>query len=83
MKSISNHVYWSAASTSEGDGDMIVAKWLSVANHVQNVHRGHGPKFSRCLHEDLEHREWLKPGKNFDDRIIMHVLPIKLYFNTT
>ena len=31
-----NHLYWSAVSTPDGDGEMILAKWLSVDNHIHN-----------------------------------------------
>ncbi|XP_060588191.1 uncharacterized protein LOC132743656 [Ruditapes philippinarum] len=62
IKSISNHVYWAAASTPDGDRETILAKWLSLSNHIQNIHNGHGPRFPSCLHGDLESRQWLKPG---------------------
>ena len=32
-RSIVNHVYWRAASTSDGDGEVMVAKYRSVTNH--------------------------------------------------
>ncbi len=31
-----NHLYWSAVSTPDGNGDLIKAKWMSVVNHVHN-----------------------------------------------
>ena len=58
--SIKHHLYWSAAS-SGGDGQLIVDKWLSVCNHVANVHSGHGGKFLRCEHGPLE-RKWMLRG---------------------
>lgn len=62
-------MYWCAASTDPGNGDLILAKWLSVEAHVQNDHSGHGTLFPECAHGLLEGREarkkWLKPG-NFD-----------------
>ncbi|XP_050411067.1 uncharacterized protein LOC126825423 [Patella vulgata] len=36
-KSIINHLYWSAGSTEDGDGNVMWAKWESICNHVQNV----------------------------------------------
>ncbi|XP_053390057.1 uncharacterized protein LOC128552984 [Mercenaria mercenaria] len=62
VKSITNHVYWSAASSKEGDEELIVDKWKSVASHIQNIHHGHGGKFPYCQHEELKDRDWLKPG---------------------
>ncbi|KAK7881411.1 hypothetical protein WMY93_029820 [Mugilogobius chulae] len=34
-KSLVNHLYWSA--TTSASGEEVVAKWISVANHIQNV----------------------------------------------
>ncbi|PIK45961.1 hypothetical protein BSL78_17169 [Apostichopus japonicus] len=49
-KSVSNHLYWVAASTPDGDGDVMLAKWLSVANHIQDVHQHASDLFPRCVH---------------------------------
>jgi hypothetical protein len=54
-------MYWSAAS-SDGDGQMAVEKWSSVANHVVNIHHGHGDKFTSCEHEELDGRQWILNG---------------------
>ncbi|XP_064649988.1 uncharacterized protein LOC135501681 [Lineus longissimus] len=59
--SISNHIYWCAAS-SKGNAKLVLAKWLSVGRHVINKHRGHGAPFPRCLHKRLEDRDWMKEG---------------------
>lgn len=62
IKSISNHMYW-VASSSGTDGDMKVAKWKSVVNHVANIHQGHGEKFPECQHKELDvERKWLRQG---------------------
>lgn len=61
-QSISNHLYWCAAS-SGGDGKEVEAKWLSITNHVVNVHEGHSSTFPPCAHGPLEEeRQWLKKG---------------------
>ena len=43
-----------------------MAKWNSVANHIQNKHRHKDKLFPRCKHGRLTGRErkkkWLKPG---------------------
>lgn len=52
-KSVSNHLYWAAASTPDGDSDVILAKWLSVGNHIQDQHEHDSTVFPRCLHGDL------------------------------
>lgn len=36
QKSIINHLYWCISSSNNDDGN---AKWLSLENHVHNVHR--------------------------------------------
>lgn len=63
-RSIINHLYWSVASTSSDNGDIIKAKWLSLDNHIHNVHHGHGNLFTKCTHEDLpeykRNKKWLK-----------------------
>ena len=61
-RSVSNHLYWCAAS-SDGDGEMVSEKWLSILNHITNVHEGHGERFPKCLHGELEDRDWIKKGK--------------------
>ncbi|XP_040065676.1 uncharacterized protein LOC8030003 isoform X2 [Ixodes scapularis] len=55
---IQNHLYWVAAS-SEGSSDLIVPKWLSVLNHVRDVHSHRDPRFASCAHGELEPRDWL------------------------
>ncbi|XP_071854147.1 uncharacterized protein [Apostichopus japonicus] len=75
-KSISNHLYWVAASTSDGDGEVMLAKWQSVTNHIQNVHTHDSELFPKCQHGNLSllerkcainnensttfHQNWLK-----------------------
>ena len=54
---------WCAAS-SNGNGQQVVAKWLSITNHVRNVHEGHSEAFPRYAHGPLqEGRKWLRRGK--------------------
>ncbi|XP_071480983.1 uncharacterized protein [Diadema antillarum] len=64
-QSINNHLYWVACSTPEAEPELRVSKWMSLANHIQDVHEGHSDIFPRCLHEELEParlKKWLKPG---------------------
>ena len=44
-QSMINLMYWCVVSTPNGDGDMMVAKWLSLENHIHNKHSGHGKLF--------------------------------------
>ncbi|XP_071950777.1 uncharacterized protein [Antedon mediterranea] len=57
IHSISNHMYWCATSTVDGDGKMMLAKWKSVGQHIQNIHTGHSDVFKECEHGELQGRE--------------------------
>ncbi|KAF3842820.1 hypothetical protein F7725_001669 [Dissostichus mawsoni] len=63
---IINHLYWTAASTPDGDPDVMEAKWQSMVNHVQDIHEHGTPAFPCCAHQPLEgqarDKEWLEPG---------------------
>lgn len=60
-QSVSNHLYWCAAS-SNGNGDLVVEKWLSILRHVTDIHTNHSDLFPNCLHGSLEPRLWIQPG---------------------
>ena len=66
MKSIINHLYWTAASSPDQDRVLMLAKQMVLCNHIINVHNGHSPLYASCEHGELEDREsqknWLKPG---------------------
>lgn len=66
--SISNHLYW-AAATSDGDGDLVEEKWLSILNHVCDVHEGHGDRFQACEHPPLAERSWITKGSKADKEL--------------
>ena len=58
IKSITNHLYWCAATGT--DGDDIVKQWKSLLHHLHNQH-------DDCYHEPLQSREerwkkWFIPG---------------------
>ncbi|KAL1276430.1 hypothetical protein QQF64_036053 [Cirrhinus molitorella] len=61
-----NHLYWTAASTPNGDADVMEAKWKSMVNHVQDIHEHDTSAFPCCAHPPLEgearNKEWLEPG---------------------
>ena len=69
-------MYFVARSTPTGEGDVMVAKWLSAANHICNIHTDHHKiyeecdKYKNCAHGDYaigEERLWLDPGKDTGD----------------
>ncbi|KAJ8351919.1 hypothetical protein SKAU_G00233950 [Synaphobranchus kaupii] len=62
-KSVVNHLYWSGSTSTSGKE--VVAKWTSVANHIQDIHIHDGELFPKCLHQPLvgeQARQWLKPS---------------------
>jgi solute carrier family 8 (sodium/calcium exchanger) len=75
VKSVTNHLYWVAASTprpvklkpeeAEKHAQLMAEKWMSLSNHIHNqhVHPGH-KDFTACLHGPLERKKkWIKEGK--------------------
>ncbi|XP_046864355.1 uncharacterized protein LOC124458369, partial [Xenia sp. Carnegie-2017] len=67
VKPCVNHLYWSAMSTEDGDGQVIWAKFSSFLEHMANVHSNlPNPIFNACAHgDDIEERMWLNKGKTF------------------
>ena len=57
-----NNLYWVAASTPDGDGDLMLAKFSSIVNHILNVHHHDSQLFPHCAHGELAERDWLSPG---------------------
>jgi len=56
-------MYWAAASSITGEET--VAKWVSVVNHVQNIHQHDDWQFPVCLHgpTDDHEKKWLRPSE--------------------
>ena len=52
QKSIINHLYWCVPTTPDDDSELVQAKWLSLDNHVHDVHRRHGKNFQSAHMED-------------------------------
>lgn len=67
QKSIINHLYWCVASTSSDHGELIKAKWLSLDNHIHNVHTHKNKDFQKCAHGKLrgrdKNKQWFKRRK--------------------
>ncbi|KAI4824031.1 hypothetical protein KUCAC02_012576 [Chaenocephalus aceratus] len=71
IQSILNHLYWCAVSTPDGNGEIIAEKWLSLNNHIINIHTKHGRVFEKCAHGRLpaaqnRKKKWLKAVKKND-----------------
>lgn len=65
IRPIENHLYWSALTTSNGDGRIIWATFKSILCHIKNKHTGfNDPIFNKCAHDDnISERKWLQPGQ--------------------
>ena len=66
-QSISNHMYWCAASTPDGDGQMMQDKWKMLPLHIQNIHINQSSDiYPSCGHGEQEgearDRLWRQPG---------------------
>lgn len=69
-RSITNHLYWTA-TTSKSASEK-VAKWMSLVNHLQNIHTHPNPEFPKCLHPPKRARvgaKWFKPGSPAFNRL--------------
>lgn len=64
IRSMVNHLYWSAMSTKDGDPEVIIEKWQSLGRHIHNKHSNHGTKYKKCGHGCLKQRKWLKYSKH-------------------
>ena len=49
-KSITNHMYWCAASAPDGNGEEIATRWKSLMDHICDSHEG-------CYHLPLGQME--------------------------
>ncbi|XP_061599729.1 uncharacterized protein LOC133462479 [Cololabis saira] len=66
IRSIRNHIYWTASSSSTGPERE--AKWKAILNHVRNIHvHQNSPLFEKCLHpirDTTQWSKWLKAGSS-------------------
>ena len=63
MKSINNHIYWTAAGSTSGPER--IAKWTSILNHVRDVHVHEDPLYPKCEHairQTSDRSKWLQAG---------------------
>ena len=64
IKPCTNHLYWSARTTHDGNGEVIWAKFSSFLSHVVDEHENlDNPLFNKCGHREIiEPRKWLDKG---------------------
>ncbi|XP_064466473.1 uncharacterized protein LOC135377752 [Ornithodoros turicata] len=60
IQGTSNHLYW-CAKAGGGNSQMTVDAWLSIHNHVINIHNGYAGSYLRCLHGPIPNGDWLEP----------------------
>ena len=76
--SIRNHLYWCVTTTQEGFGELILAKWKSIMNHIEDVHDEHSDKlFNKCIHERLKKRHWIRNGEPYCKLLCCNSVTIK------
>ncbi|KAH9384176.1 hypothetical protein HPB48_026169 [Haemaphysalis longicornis] len=52
-----------------GDGELAVAVWRSILNHVQDIYDGHSELYRTCQHGQLQPRKWIYPGTDAYDKL--------------
>ena len=64
IKPCANHLYWTARTTHNGNGEVIWAKFSSFFSHVVNKHKDlENPVFDKCAHSaEIQTRKWLDKG---------------------
>ena len=64
IKPCTSHLFWSARTTRDGNGDVIWAKFSSFLSHIINKHENlENPLFNKCAHKDIiQPRKWLDKG---------------------
>lgn len=63
IQGTSNHLYW-CARAGGGNVQLTVDTWLSMHNHVVDIHDGHAGLYPRCLHDRILDGDWLDKGKS-------------------
>ena len=73
IKPCRNHLYWSARTTHDGNGEVIWAKFSSFLSHIVNEHENlDNPLFNKCRHiATIQPRKWLDKGNLY--MFVLHV----------
>ncbi|XP_065065424.1 uncharacterized protein LOC135691494 [Rhopilema esculentum] len=76
---IRNHLYWCATSSKQGFGQLIIAKWKSIINHIQDIYTHEDPLFNTCIHQTFDRkRKWIKNGTTAFDKLKPILLDTRL-----
>lgn len=87
IKSITNHLYWVVATT-DPNSDLRQAKWLSLLDHIADIHTFDKVAYPKCQHDSLDNelddngeelppRAWIYKGMIYTYDIL-----INLYYLT-
>ncbi|XP_064469817.1 uncharacterized protein LOC135384551 [Ornithodoros turicata] len=60
IQATSNHLYW-CAKASGGDAQLTTDAWLSIQNHVVDIHSQQNRSYPCCLHGPITDGDWLDP----------------------
>lgn len=64
VQSCINHLHWSATTTEDGDGDVILAKFKVFLSHILDKHTDLNDQlFNKCAHGEIGEKRWLTVGK--------------------
>ena len=79
IRSIINHFWWSCATCNK-DEELLREKWISILNHVANIHEWEGcSKYNKCSHEPLtQKRKWICKGSPTHEALRAVVLDANL-----
>lgn len=72
---------WWAAQTCNGDKELLVENFLSVLQHICNIHLWQGNAFKACEHEPIKEQEnddivWLSP-QSYDFQTLKGIIEKK------
>lgn len=75
MKPCEKHLYWSATTTSDGNGKVIWAKFKSFLSHIVSKHSDmDDPLFNKCAHGEIPDRKWLDSGRTVFSVVMCFVM---------
>ena len=83
IDTIINHLFWCVVSSPSNCPQLVLAKWKSMLDHLQNRHTGHEDSlFRSCAHEPLQCRDakkkWIQPSNKLAIKIEKAVMSSSL-----
>ena len=83
IDTIINHLFWCVVSSPSNCPQLVLAKWKSMLDHLQNRHTGHEDSlFRSCAHKPLQCRDakkkWIQPSNKLAIKIEKAVMSSSL-----